>query len=95
MTSVNNKLFSIINNIQRPTDFYVSDFLEIYTPRIVVEGFGPLSFPLLAIQAEQLIATAESAPYGKGEQTLIDPKVRRTWQVNKDQIRAGGKNHPK
>lgn len=91
MTSVNSRLLKIVKKIQRPTEFCVIGSREIYTPRIEVEGVGQLSFPLLASQAEQLIAKAESAPYGKGEQTLVDTNVRRTWQINKEQVNIEGR----
>jgi len=49
----------------------------------------------LPVQAEQLIAAAERAPYGRGEETLTDPKVRRTWQIAPDRVRLGGRHWPK
>jgi predicted 2-oxoglutarate/Fe(II)-dependent dioxygenase YbiX len=51
--------------------------------------------PLLPVQAEQLIATAERAPYGRGEETLTDPEVRRTWQISPDRVRLGGRHWSK
>src|SRR4029077_18624449 len=46
------------------------------------------------VQAEQLIATAERAPYGRGEDTLTDTKVRRTWQIGSERVRIGGRHWP-
>jgi len=46
--------------------------------------------PLLPVQAAQLIAIAERAPCGRGEQTLVDTAVRRSWQLNPDQVRIRG-----
>ena len=51
--------------------------------------------PLLAAQAEQLIAVAERAPYGRGEQTLVDTQVRQTWQIAPSQVRIGGRHWPR
>jgi hypothetical protein len=45
----------------------------------------------LPAQAEQLIAVAEQAPYGRGGETLVDTNVRRTWQVDAARLRLGGK----
>ncbi len=42
--------------------------------------------------AEQLIAVATAAPFGRGEQTLIDPEVRRCWQIGPDQVHLGGRH---
>jgi predicted 2-oxoglutarate/Fe(II)-dependent dioxygenase YbiX len=56
---------------------------------------GPIALPILPAQAEQLIATAERAPYGRGEKTLTDTSVRRTWQIAPDRVRIGGRHWPK
>jgi hypothetical protein len=45
-------------------------------PGLTVEGVGPVALPLLPAQAEHLIAAAERAPYGRGEDTLTDISVR-------------------
>ena len=63
-------------------------------PGLVVGGIGPIALPLLAVQAEQLIAAAERAPYGRGEDTLTDIAVRRTWQIGADRVRITGKHWP-
>ncbi len=46
------------------------------------------------MQAEQLIATAERAPYGRGEKTLTDLEIRRTWQIAAERIAFTGKHWP-
>ena len=47
---------------------------------------------LLPIQAEQLIAAADQAPYGRGAETIVDTSVRRTWQIGVNRIRISGKH---
>ena len=59
--------------------------------RPVVED-GQIALPLLPVQAEQLIAIAERAPYGRGTATIVDTSVRRTWQIGPDHVRLGGKH---
>ena len=44
------------------------------------------------VQAEQLINVAEPSPYGRGEQTLHDPAVRRTWQIEPKRVHLGGRH---
>jgi predicted 2-oxoglutarate/Fe(II)-dependent dioxygenase YbiX len=39
-----------------------------------------------------LRARAQLAPFGRGEQTVIDTAVRRTWQIDADQITLAGRN---
>ncbi len=48
---------------------------------IEVKGLGPLRFPVPAAQARQLRGLAHPARYGKGTQTLLDARVRDTWEV--------------
>ena len=60
---------------------------HIALPRLSVEGVGDVEFPLRPAQAQQLIAKAcVPAPHGRGLQTVVDTKVRRTWQVDGDKI---------
>ncbi len=44
-------------------------------------GLGRLRFPLSAATAQRLRAIAHPAPFGKRDETLYDPKVRNTWEV--------------
>lgn len=48
---------------------------------VTVAGVGALSAPVTPTQVKKLIAQSTPAPFGQGEQTLHDPRVRDTWQV--------------
>ena len=48
---------------------------------IEVRGAGALRLPVTASQAKELRLLASPARYGKGEETLLDPRVRDTWEV--------------
>ncbi len=61
-------------------------------PAIDVDGVGRIAFPILPHQAERLVAIAETAPYGRGEETVVDRGVRRTWQVDSASVRIGGRH---
>ena len=71
MASITTELAGILGTVQRPGDFHVTGTTEIFTPRLEVEGVGPIALPLLPVQAEQLIAIAERAPYGRGADLLL------------------------
>ena len=86
------QLAQIFESIQRPGTFYAAGVAEIHAPSLTVDGVGQIALPLLPIQAEQLVTVAERAPYGKGEETLIDTEVRRTWQIGADKVHIGGKH---
>ncbi|WP_292527598.1 hypothetical protein, partial [Mesorhizobium sp.] len=65
---------------------------EVFTPSIDVEGVGRIAFPLPQAQAERLVALAEAAPHGRGEETVLDRDVRRTWQIDPRRIQIGGRS---
>ncbi len=89
---INDTLCDLLKNVDRPGNFYATGKLEIFPPSLEVAGVGRIALPLLAAQAEQLVAAATQAPYGRGQETIVDPLVRRTWQINADQITLGGKH---
>lgn len=91
MPTLTEDLASILATVRRPGDFCASGLTELLQPRLEVEGVGPIALPLLPIQAEQLVAAAERAPFGRGTETVLDVGVRRTWQIDADQVRIGGK----
>jgi hypothetical protein len=59
-------------------------------PRLDVVGVGTISFPVPELQAREIIRVAERAPYGRGEQTVVDTTVRKVWQVAPQKIRLSG-----
>ena len=92
MPTLTEDLARILGTVRRPGDFYASGLTELLQPRLEVEGVGPIAFPLLPMQAEQLVAAAERAPFGRGTETVLDVGVRRTWQIDAGRVRIGGKH---
>jgi predicted 2-oxoglutarate/Fe(II)-dependent dioxygenase YbiX len=92
MLGICEELAELLTTVRRPGDFFASGRLELQTPRLTVDGVGQIALPLLPAQAEQLIAAAERAPYGRGEATIVDTSVRRTWQIGADRVHVGGKH---
>jgi predicted 2-oxoglutarate/Fe(II)-dependent dioxygenase YbiX len=89
---ITTELAEILRTIQRPGDFYTTGMIDIFTPQLNVAGVGPIALPLLPVQAQQLIAVAEQAPYGRGEATLVDTAVRRTWQIDPERVQISGRH---
>ena len=92
MASLTTVLAEILHTVQRPGDFYTTGTLDIFAPRLEVAGVGSIALPLLPVQAQQLIAVAEQAPYGRGEATLVDTTVRRTWQIDPARVQISGQH---
>ena len=81
----------LLRTIDRPGDFCTQDRMLVPMPRVEVEGARALSFPITEEQAHALVAVAEPAPYGRGEQTLVDRSVRACRQIDAARVRITGK----
>ena len=88
-------LLDCLRSVERPGDFCVGGVREIFMPAIDVDGVGRIALPLLPMQVERLVAIAEPAPYGRGEETVLDRDVRRTWQIDTRRVRIGGRHWEK
>jgi hypothetical protein len=95
MSSIGTKLLNSLRSVERSGDFCVGGIREIFMPTIDVDGVGRIAFPILPVQAKRLVAIAEVAPYGRGEETVVDREVRRTWQVDSAKVRIGGRHWDK
>ena len=80
----------LLRTIDRPGDYCTQGRLLVPMPRVEVEGARSLSFPVTEEQARTLTAVAERAPYGRGEQTLVDSSVRACWQIDAARVRVTG-----
>ena len=77
MSSIGIALLDSLRSVERSGDFCISGVRHIFMPTIDVDGVGRIALPVLPSQAEQLVANAEAAPYGRGEETVIDRTIRR------------------
>ncbi len=51
-----------------------------------VRGVGPIELPVSQTQARQLCLLGREARYGHGEQTVLDRRVRDTWEIPKSRV---------
>jgi len=85
-------LIEILDAVERPGDYCCSGAAETAPPLLNVDGAGLVSFPVPPEQARSLIkGAAEKAPYGRGDETLIDESVRKVWQIPPEKIHLSGK----
>ncbi|MEO8429293.1 MAG: 2OG-Fe(II) oxygenase, partial [Verrucomicrobiota bacterium] len=85
-------LEEVLSKVRRPGDFFAHGSVEVPLPRVEVDDAGVLSFPVPEAQIQQLIQRAVRAPYGRGENTILDESVRKVWQLPPDKVRIGGKS---
>jgi predicted 2-oxoglutarate/Fe(II)-dependent dioxygenase YbiX len=90
--SITDQLANILQSVNRPGDYFVAGHAELLAPRIEVAGVGTVALPLLPAQAKALIKAASRAPYGRGSDTIVDTKVRKTWQIGAEQVSIGGRH---
>lgn len=55
-------------------------------PFLRIDGFGTLGLPLSEAEAQRLIGVCKQAPFGKGEETVVDKSVRDTWEVDASKV---------
>ena len=80
------KLARALNRVDRPGSFCASGGATAVLPGLEVEGMGPVGLPLTPAQAKQLKTHGQQAPYGKGEETVVDTRVRRVWRIEPGQF---------
>jgi 2OG-Fe(II) oxygenase superfamily len=85
-------LEDLLSKVSKPGEFFMEGSREVPMPTITVNGVGVLSFPIPEIQVKAMIREASLAPYGRGEDTILDTSVRKTWQISPDHIQIGGKS---
>lgn len=83
------RLSEAISQATRSAKFCVAGCLPVVDPGIEVDGLGAIRLPLRPAKAKQLVAHCRVAPYGKGTQTLVDTKVRNTFELDPKQFRLG------
>ncbi|MBI4908358.1 MAG: 2OG-Fe(II) oxygenase [Acidobacteria bacterium] len=85
-------LEAVLSGVKYPGDFFVSAAVEIPMPKVEVAGVGTLSFPIPDTQIASLVRRADRAPYGRGEETIVDTSVRSVWQIPPGKVKISGKS---
>ncbi len=92
MTTIASDVAELLAGVHRAGGFCTSGTCEMYPPGLDVAGVGAIALPLMPAQADSLVAVAERAPYGRGQETLVDTEVRRTWQIDANRVRLHGRH---
>src|SRR6266536_2461463 len=86
MADARQALEKLLGALGESSQFAASGSLTPVLPGLEVEGVGSIGCPVAAADAKRLIAKATQAPYGRGEETIVDPNVRRVWQIEPSQF---------
>ncbi|HNF12667.1 MAG TPA: hypothetical protein PK453_03290 [Leptospiraceae bacterium] len=80
------KLLEHIDQIQGTGSFCTGGILDSCMPGISIKGYGEISLPLQEKELPNLEKFFSPAPYGKGEETLVDRNVRSTKELNPERF---------
>ncbi len=79
-------LEALLESLGESSQFATSGSVPPVPPGLEVKTIDSIGIPISATDAKRLIARASQAPYGRGEDTIVDPKVRRVWQLDPSQF---------
>ena len=80
------------SSISGTGSFTANGRLDDVNPGLQIEGLGTFGMPLSPPEIQRIIHHSKRAPFGKGEQTIVDESVRKTWEIDACKL---GLNHPK
>ena len=83
------ELIALMDQVKTSGAFSVSGTLSSILPGLHVKGVGHIGLPLTEPQAKALMQLSEPAPFGRGEETIVDPDVRKCWQISADDFALG------
>lgn len=86
MSCVAADLLKVLQQVDRPGSFCVSGNLPPVLPGLEVRGLGTIGLPLGDAQAAELASRCHPAPYGKGECTIVDKRVRDVLELDTDRF---------
>jgi len=88
---------SIINTLQsveRPGNYVSGGIISMPLPALSIHD-SVLGLPLCDCRIKTIIEKASRAPFGRGEETIVDTSVRCTWQLSPSQFTINNPNWKK
>ena len=76
------QILELLSEIKSDGTYISHGSADFVLPGLNINGFGELALPVTELQAQNLIKVAHKAPFGKGSQTIVDEKVRNTWEID-------------
>lgn len=86
MSPLISQLWKVLESVGESSQFCTAGSLTPVLPGLEVDGVGNVGVPICAADARRLIEQASQAPYGRGQETIVDTKVRRVWQLEPRQF---------
>lgn len=87
MNVIKKEITSILSATLRSRNFaYGRSIANPPNPGIFINGHGNIGLPLSKHDADVIISNSKRSPFGKGEETLVDTSVRRSWELDPSQF---------
>ena len=81
------ELASLLRDLRSEGSFSTRRTAPVDDLVIEVKGVGEVRFPVTVAQGKELRLIARPARYGQGDQTILDRRVRDTWEVRRSRVR--------
>lgn len=76
------KIFQILNQLNTPDSFYSTGTIPNIFPDILIQNETGITLPFRSSAVKTVHGYFKDAPYGKGEETVYDEKVRKTLELS-------------
>jgi hypothetical protein len=86
MSPIISQLLKVLESLGESSQFCCSGSIAPVLPGLELEAIGDVGVPISQADAKRLIERASQAPYGRGEETIVDTDVRRVWQLEPRQF---------
>ena len=76
-----------LDSVTRPGSFASGGMFQFPPPALKINGIeGFVGVPIYEFQAKAIIAVCAQAPFGRGQETIVDTTVRNTWELDPSQF---------
>lgn len=81
------EILNALRSVKRPGYFATGGPAQLPFPALEIDGIpGKIGLPVTEHLAKKIIDKCSRAPFGRGEETILDTSVRCTWQLSPDQF---------
>ena len=85
-------IVATLQSVKRPGSFAAGGTVQLPFPALQISGISEkIGLPINSLQVGKVVEKCSRAPFGRGEDTIVDTSVRNTWQLNPSQFSIGNR----
>ena len=85
-------IVATLQSVKRPGSFAAGGTVQLPFPALQIKGMSEkIGLPINSLQVGKVVEKCSRAPFGRGEDTVVDTNVRCTWQLNPTQFSIGNR----